>query len=56
MYLANRPMSSFKKLIEECEERYTGEELDDILEVVMRVLPRDDDYVAEEEEQQEEEA
>ncbi|KAG2187950.1 hypothetical protein INT44_000700 [Umbelopsis vinacea] len=43
-------------LIEECEERYTGEELDDILEVVMRVLPRDDDYVAEEEEQQEEEA
>ncbi|CAO3668063.1 unnamed protein product [Umbelopsis ramanniana] len=43
-------------LIEECEERYTGEELDEILEVVMRVLPRDDDYAAEEEEQQEEEA
>jgi hypothetical protein len=30
--------------------------LEEILEVVKRVLPRDDDYAAEEEEQQEEEA
>jgi hypothetical protein len=45
----------FKQLIEECEERYSGEQLEELLEVIMQVLPRDDDYVAEEEEQQQEE-
>ncbi|KAH8547554.1 HRDC-like protein [Umbelopsis sp. PMI_123] len=42
-------------LIEECEERYSGEQLEELLEIIMQVLPRDDDYVAEEEEQQQEE-
>ncbi|CAM0141319.1 hypothetical protein VKS41_003979 [Umbelopsis sp. WA50703] len=37
-------------LIEECEERYGPEELEQFLELILKLLPRDDDEVIEEDE------
>ncbi|CAO3675279.1 unnamed protein product [Umbelopsis vinacea] len=43
-------------LIEECEERYSPEQLEELLELILQLLPRDDDQVEEEEDQDVEEA
>ncbi|GAB5585490.1 hypothetical protein Unana1_00390 [Umbelopsis nana] len=43
-------------LIEECEERYLPEQLEELLELIIRVLPREDDNVEEEDQDVEEEA
>lgn len=49
-------MIIFQQLIEECEERYSPEQLEELLELILQLLPRDDDQVEEEEDQDVEEA
>ncbi|ORY94684.1 HRDC-like protein [Syncephalastrum racemosum] len=39
-------------IVEECEERFTEEEVEQILNNISSILPRDDDYAAEEYEEE----
>ncbi|KAI7906377.1 HRDC-like protein [Cokeromyces recurvatus] len=50
-----RPKSTVEiyLIIEECEERFSEEDLEDMINCVVTTLPRDDDYVEEEEQQEE---
>ncbi|KAI9473455.1 MAG: HRDC-like protein [Benjaminiella poitrasii] len=52
-----RPRSTVEiyLIIEECEERFSEEDLEDMINCVITTLPRDDDYVEEEEEEEGEE-
>jgi hypothetical protein len=43
------------QIIEECEERFTEEDLEQMLTNIITTLPRDDDYEPEEEEEEQEE-
>ncbi|CAO3575841.1 unnamed protein product [Absidia cylindrospora] len=49
-----RPKSAVEiyLLIEECEERFSEEDLDNMLSIILTTLPRDDDDDPEEEEQE----
>ncbi|KAG0167747.1 hypothetical protein DFQ28_005708 [Apophysomyces sp. BC1034] len=49
-----RPKSAVEiyLLIEECEERFSEDDLGDMLNIVLETLPRDDDEVKEEEEEE----
>ncbi|GAN07635.1 DNA-directed RNA polymerase III subunit RPC9 [Mucor ambiguus] len=51
-----RPKSTVEiyLLIEECEERFTEEDLEQMLTSILHTLPRDDDYEEEEGEEEEE--
>ncbi|KAG2195603.1 hypothetical protein INT46_002327 [Mucor plumbeus] len=50
-----RPKSTVEiyLLIEECEERFTEEDLEQMLSNILTTLPRDDDFEEEEEEEEE---
>lgn len=50
-----RPRSTVEiyLIIEECEERFTEEDLEEMLNNIITTLPRDDDYVEEEEGEEE---
>lgn len=52
-----RPRSTVEiyLIIEECEERFTEEDLEEMLNNIITTLPRDDDYVEEEGEEEGEE-
>ncbi|KAI8094844.1 HRDC-like protein [Gilbertella persicaria] len=51
-----RPKSTVEiyLMIEECEERFTEEDLEQMLLQIITTLPREDDYAEEEEEEEEE--